>query len=80
MTLIVVYWTWSVVTIIAGPTLGWRSNPFQNAITFHLYAFPKDFRVAQLTLLLSAAFGYAVMMGVVKQVMKRRQQQQICPT
>ena len=74
MSLMAVYWTLSIVTVIAGPTLvGHNSN------TFHLYTFPKDFRVAHLALLLSEAFGYAVIMGGVKQVIKRRQQQRIFP-
>lgn len=72
MSLMVAYWTMSIVTVIVG-AFQW-SNPF------HLYTFPKSFRVIHLMLVLSAAFGYVVVMAFIKKVVKRRQQQQILPT
>ena len=70
MTLMVVYWSLSIVTVIAGP---------HGSNLFHLYVFPQSFRVVHLTLVLSGATGYALMMGCIKRLMKQRQQQQIIP-
>ena len=71
MMLVLAYFTTSVALIIAGP--------LQSANLFHLYTLPKSFRVIQVSILLSAAFGYGLVMGVIKHIIKKRQHQHIVP-
>ena len=71
MITIIVYTTLSILGIIVGPPH--RANLFQ------LYILPQSFRVAQLSLLLSAAMGYGIVMRVVKRLVAKQQQQRVAP-
>ena len=68
---ILTYCTLSILGIIVGPA--------RRANIFELYLFPESFRVSQLTLLLSAAVGYGVVMRVVKRLVAKRQQHSVTP-